>query len=710
MNNYFAPCPKGMEYLLVDEIKELGGIQVHEALAGVHFEADLTTAYRVCMWTRLATRVLLPLAEGVIANADELYQLAGSIDWTDHFGADQTFAISANSRHPAFNNSQYLALRTKDAIVDQFRDRGLNRPNVERQHPDIQLYAFAGTSKAILGVDFGGRALQQRGYRQDRGSAPLRENLAAAILLRARWPSLMAEGGFVDPMCGAGTLVIEAALTAADIASGLLGAEAAAAGWLGHQAAERDQVEQEAQERRRNGAKSMSPRFFGYDIDRHVISAARANAARAGLAEWLRFEARPVAKLERSSSLPATGLLVCNPPYGEKVGEQERLFDLYRVLGDRVIEAFSGWQAAVFIADAELGHAIRLKPSKRYKLFNGSIPCLLIDFGRVTGARSGIEKGAPRALGPGAEMLANRLRKNLKKLRKYLNKNELNCYRAYDADLPEYAAAIDVYGEKLHIQEYQAPATIPVATARRRLSELLRAAQAVFECSSEQIVVKTRRRQRGSQQYERRAETDSFFVVKEGEFKFKVNLTDYLDTGLFLDHRQTRQMVREMASGTAFLNLYCYTGSLTVAAAAGGAIRSTSVDLSKKYLKWAQQNLYVNTLDSNRHTLVPADCLDWLAACTDRFDLIFVDPPTFSNSKKMDHDFDLQRDQGKLLRRCLLRLEDDGIIIFSNNFSKFKLDLDILSDCKVEEITHKTVPPDFARSKPHRCWLIRKKS
>ena len=306
-------------------------------------------------------------------------------------------------------------------------------------------------------------------------------------------------------------------------------------------------------------------------------------------------------------------------------------------------------------------------------------------------------------------MLANRLRKNLKKLRKYLKKNNVNCYRVYDADLPEYAAAIDVYDDKLHIQEYQAPDSIPVATARRRLAEILRAAQEVFACSSEQIIVKTRRRQRGTHQYERHADTGSFFVVNEGEFKFKINLTDYLDTGLFLDHRQTRQMVCKMASGRSFLNLYCYTGSLTVAAAAGGASRSTSVDLSAKYLKWARQNLYVNGLDSNRHTLVSADCLDWLADCKDRFDLIFVDPPTFSNSKKLDHDFDLQRDQSKLLRRCLLHLNDAGVVIFSNNFKKFKLDLDVLSDCIVEEITHQTVPPDFARSKPHRCWLIRKK-
>jgi 23S rRNA (guanine2445-N2)-methyltransferase / 23S rRNA (guanine2069-N7)-methyltransferase len=496
---------------------------------------------------------------------------------------------------------------------------------------------------------------------------------------------------------------------AADIAPGLLSDEPVSDGWLGHQAREREKIEDEARERRRAGVKSMTPRFRGFDLDRQVVSAARANAARAGLSEWLKFEVRPVASLARAAVLPSTGLVLANPPYGEKVGEQERLYDLYRVLGDRIIDEFGGWHAAIFIADEELGHAIRLKPVKRYKLFNGSIPCMLINFGLVGEARTGSVQGAPRPLGPGGEMVANRLRKNLRKLRKYLKKNDLNCYRAYDADLPEYAAAIDVYDQQLHIQEYQAPDTIPVATARRRLSELVRAAQSVFECSSEQIVVKTRRKQRGQQQYEKRADTGSFFVVHEGVLKFKVNLTDYLDTGLFFDHRQTRQMVREMSQGKSFLNLYCYTGSVTVAAAAGGAIRSTSVDLSPKYLKWAQQNLYVNGLDSNRHTLVPADCMDWLAETSERFDLIFVDPPTFSNSKKMDHDFDVQRDQAKLLRRCLLHLEEEGTIIFSNNFKKFKLDMDILSDCIVEEITHKTVPPDYSRSKSHRCWLIRKK-
>jgi len=304
-------------------------------------------------------------------------------------------------------------------------------------------------------------------------------------------------------------------------------------------------------------------------------------------------------------------------------------------------------------------------------------------------------------------MLANRLRKNLKHLRKYLKKNDITCYRAYDADLPEFNLAIDVYGDRLHLQEYRAPAEVPAATAARRRAEAARVAAAVFEVPPEALTLKLRERQKGTQQYERRDRRGEAFEVGEGGLRFLVNLDDYLDTGLFLDHRETRALVRERSSGRRVLNLFCYTGSVSVYAAAGGAAAVTSVDLSRTYLDWARRNLALNGLDRPDHRFVQADCLEWIDQDRGTYDLVFVDPPTFSNSKRMAQDFEVQRDHVRLLRACLARLAPGGELIFSNNFNKFVLDSDALSDLRVEEITHRTVPPDFARTRPHRCWILR---
>lgn len=320
------------------------------------------------------------------------------------------------------------------------------------------------------------------------------------------------------------------------------------------------------------------------------------------------------------------------------------------------------------------------------------------------------------ALGPGALMVANRLRKNLRRLGRWARRAGITCYRVYDADLPEYAAAVDLYREAdgaerlfAHVQEYQAPKQIPEDVAAGRLAELVDAVAEVFELPESCLSVKVRARGKGGSKYGRMADTGERLVVREGGVRLEVNLFDYLDTGLFLDHRPVRLRLAREAAGGRFLNLFCYTGAATVHAAAGGATESVSVDLSATYLAWAERNLALNGLSADAHRLVQADVMTWLARDTGVYDLIFCDPPTFSNSKRAD-DFDVQREHVRLLELAMARLSPGGLLLFSNNFRRFRLDEPAVArfaDCR--EITPQTLDPDFERNpRIHRCWELRR--
>jgi 23S rRNA (guanine2445-N2)-methyltransferase / 23S rRNA (guanine2069-N7)-methyltransferase len=312
-------------------------------------------------------------------------------------------------------------------------------------------------------------------------------------------------------------------------------------------------------------------------------------------------------------------------------------------------------------------------------------------------------------------MVANRLRKNLKRFRSWREREGVGCWRVYDADLPEYAAAVDVYTEDggdartfLHVQEYEAPKTIPEADARRRFGELLDAVRAVFEVPAGQVAIKTRARGKGGSKYGKMDRRDEYFVVREGAARLWVNLFDHLDTGLFLDHRPVRRRIAASARGTRMLNLFCYTGAASVQAAAGGAASTTSVDLSGTYLEWAGRNLALNGAAGTRHRLVQADAMAWLEADRGEYDLVFCDPPTFSNSARAD-DFDTQRDHVRLLRAAMARLAPAGLLLFSNNFRRFRFDdAAVAAFADAAEISAATIDPDFERNpRIHRCWELR---
>ena len=483
---------------------------------------------------------------------------------------------------------------------------------------------------------------------------------------------------------------------------------------------------EEALARERSGRQRLRAVFFGRDLDPHAIHAARENATAAGLREAIDWQVGDVATLQAPVP-PASqedaaladsvkrGLAVCNPPYDARLAADPAL---YRTLGNALARAVPEWRASLLCGDAELAHATGLRAKKKYQVFNGALQCSLIVCDPARPPQRAVSE-TPDALGEGATMVANRLRKNLRKFKTWREREGVTCYRVYDADLPEYAAAIDVYIQSaadvntegtplwLHIQEYAAPAEIPEDVTRRRFGDVLAAARDVFRIPRERIAVKTRAKGKGGSKYGRFDARHEFLLVDEGRVHLRVNLFDYLDTGLFLDHRPMRLRIADEAADTRFLNLFGYTGAATVHAAGGGARTTTTVDLSGTYLQWCADNLTANGFGGAKHRLVQADAVQWLEAETAQYDLIFCDPPTFSNSARAK-DFDIQREHVRLLQAAVARLAPGGVLYFSNNFRRFRLDAEAVGAfAHVEEISPATIPPDFERNpRIHRAWRI----
>ncbi|MFY2764426.1 bifunctional 23S rRNA (guanine(2069)-N(7))-methyltransferase RlmK/23S rRNA (guanine(2445)-N(2))-methyltransferase RlmL [Arenimonas sp. MALMAid1274] len=707
---FFAACAKGLEYLLADELVALGAQRATAALAGANAEGDAAAAYRAVMHSRLASRVLWPLAEFDCANENDLYQGVHAIDWSLHLDPEGTLAVDAHVSGPALTHERYAAQRTKDAIVDRLRAAHGSRPSVDTEAPDLRISLVVRKGRAIVSVDIGGGPLHRRGWRQSQGDAPLKENLAAAMLLRGGWPRLHAEGGaLLDPMCGSGTLLIEGALMAADVAPGLHRLQGALpTRWRQFDEDLWQRIEAEARERAQAGRAALQPVFHGADLDPQALHSAIANAERAGVSELIRFDRAAIASLKPPG--PARGLVVCNPPYDARLAADAAL---YRDLGDALKRAVPGWRAVLLCGSDELAQATGLRASKRYAFFNGALECTLVVCDPVQPPPREPREAKP--LSEGAQMVANRLRKNLKRLRSWREREGVQAWRAYDADLPEYSAAVDLYQEDggdarlfVHVQEYEAPATIPEADSRRRFGELLDAVREVFAVPPAQVSIKTRARGKGGSKYGQMDRRGELVTVREGAARLRVNLFDYLDTGLFLDHRPLRLRIGRESRGKRVLNLFAYTGAASVHAAVGGATSTTSVDLSATYLEWAGQNLALNGATGPQHQLVQADVMAWLQADRGRYDLIFCDPPTFSNSARAQ-DFDAQADHVRLLRACLSRLAPDGLLLFSNNFRRFKLDEAAVSEfARFREISPSTIAPDFERNpRIHRCWELR---
>ncbi|WP_122859078.1 bifunctional 23S rRNA (guanine(2069)-N(7))-methyltransferase RlmK/23S rRNA (guanine(2445)-N(2))-methyltransferase RlmL [Pseudomonas viridiflava] len=740
----FLTCPKGLEGLLAEEATALGLEDTREHTSAIRGSADMETAYRLCLWSRLANRVLLVLKRFPMKDAEDLYHGVLDVEWHDHLESDGTIAVEFSGHGSGIDNTHFGALKVKDAIVDKLRTPDGERPSVDKINPDLRVHLRLDRGEAILSLDLSGHSLHQRGYRLQQGAAPLKENLAAAILVRAGWPRIAAEGGaLADPMCGVGTFLVEAGLIAADIAPNIKRERWGFSAWLGHVPALWRELHDEALARAEAGLAKPPLWIRGYEADPRLIQPARNNIERAGLSDWIKVYQGEVATFEPRPDQNQKGLVICNPPYGERLGDEASLLYLYQNLGERLRQSCLNWEAAVFTGAPDLGKRMGIRSHKQYSFWNGALPCKLLlikvlpdqfvtgerrtpeqrQIERETPVETEVEverkfnkngnpiKPAPVVveqprLSEGGQMFANRLQKNLKLMGKWVRREGIDCYRVYDADMPEYSMAIDLYHDWVHVQEYAAPKSIDPEKASARLFDALAAIPQALNIDKSRVVIKRRERQSGTRQYERQSAQGQFLEVKEGGVKLLVNLTDYLDTGLFLDHRPMRMRIQREAAGKRFLNLFAYTATASVHAAKGGARSTTSVDLSRTYLDWARRNLSLNGF-SDKNRLEQSDVTVWLQACREEYDLIFIDPPTFSNSKRMEGVFDVQRDQVELIDLAMARLAPGGVLYFSNNFRKFVLDENLGQRYAVEEITAQTIDQDFARnSKIHRAWKI----
>lgn len=707
VTDWVVSCADGLESLLMEELAELGVHDCTRASGAVLVRATQAQAYRICLWSRLASRVFKPLLEVDGITPEALYEAAAAFSWSQVFPHHKTFAIHAVAARGVVTHTQYMALKLKDAIADHFRTHHGSRPDVRVQEPDVALHVYIREDGLTINLDLSGESLHRRGYRTQIGEAPLKETLASAILRQAGWPHGNVEA-LLDPMCGSGTFLTEAALMFGDVAPGLHRNYYGFLGWAQHDAGLWRDLLEEARQREAAGRAKVWPRIVGYDADRDALQAALRNAHAAGLSDRITLEHRELWKMPAAPA--PRGLLVTNPPYGERIGDSETTLWLYRALGRLARERLPGWQAAVLAADITHADALGLQHRDTQRLRNGDLTVFVRHGEVLPAAEEVVHTFTPQLadIPPEGEAFANRLQKNLAHSQKQARQEGVSCYRVYDADLPDFNLAIDIYGDCLHVQEYAAPKEIDPEKAAARFRLALTVIRQVFGLHKEKVFIKVRTQQKGNQQYEKQSDRGKLQDVREGRAHLLVNLTDYLDTGLFLDHRPMRLKIAGEMQGKTLLNLFAYTGSVSVHAALGGARQTVTVDLSGNYLDWARKNFAVNGISPAQHRFEEADVLPWLRRNRETFDVIFIDPPTFSNSKKMRDVFDVQRDHVELLTLAMRHLKADGTCYFSNNFRRFELDEDALQSYAVEEISPETIGFDFKRDERiHRCWRLK---
>lgn len=705
---FVATCAAGLEQLVAEEIRVHGGRNVVPNPGAVSWEGNLEAGYRMCLWSRYASRVLLQIAQFEARDPDTLYRQADKIDWDSHFSNSTTFAVFSTLTDSPITHSKYAALRIKDAIVDQFRVRTGKRPDVDPAQPGVRVNLHLRGEQAIVAIDLSGESLHRRGYRVVSVEAPLKETLACGIVHLAGFtPDFPADAVLLDPMCGSGTLLIEAAMIYGDTAPGLQRKSFGFLAWNRHDPTLWERLVTEAIQREEEGLHKQWPKIIGYDADPQAIKAARRNIEAAGLEEKIQVDQRQLAFLKRPHH---QGMLLINPPYGERLSDREEVKYLYRCIGRKIGQELYDWRIGFFAANPDFIDALKMEWNESFRLYNGPIKCKLHT--GVARKHEDIARPYPTVTPPAPEMegidFANRLVKNYTALLPWAEREDVTCFRVYDADMPEYNFAVDLYEEWVHIQEYAPPPTVDTHKAHHRLQVGLSVIRHILGIRPSQLFIKTRKVNKGKKQYQKHADKGKLVEVREQQCRFLVNFTDYLDTGLFLDHRKTRALLGRLARGKTFLNLFGYTGSATVHALMNSAILTTTVDASGTYLQRARANFALNGFFGPQHITVEQDCLQWLAQYREQYDLIFVDPPTFSNDRHRKTTFIVQDDHAELLQLSMKRLSLDGLLIFSTNFRKFQLHDSLQKEFEVREITGETIPEDFRKNpRIHRCWEFR---
>lgn len=747
---FFATCPQGFEHILADELKRLRAQSVRPLKGGVAFFGSKVEGYRVCLWSRIASRVLRVMGRVEAYSAEALYDGVKALPWVTVAGEGATIAVSARGTNDALRNTQFIGLKVKDAVCDRLRDARGKRPDVQPQRPSVPIWVSLHGKKATVSIDYAGESLHRRGYRVPGESveAPLKEALAAGMLVWGGWDRVAAPAlrrgraehvgdtkpaeapVFVDPACGSGTLVLEAAMMATDRAPGLSRDYWGFEGCADFDADAFDDLLADADERFERGLEG-APKLFGFDIDSQAVGIARGNARRLGFAKLVTFGCADCADLENSLqqnevALDQRGFIAVNPPYGVRL-LAHGLEGFYNHLSKGLRNFPSSWEMVVITPDEDFDASVGFEAQNAQPAYNGAIEAMLRSYrlGHTTlieaplvtleGVEVKVDVTSDHAL-----QFAARLRKMAKARRKWAKKNGVHAYRIYDADLPDYSVAVDVFEEagtgnaNLLITEYQAPKEIDPLKALHRFKDVCAVAPVLLGIPEERVFTRVRRQAKGGSQYRKQEHVSHRIVVEEAGHSFELDLSGYLDTGLFLDHRITRGMVGKMAADKRFLNLFAYTGTATVYAAAGGAASTTTVDMSQTYLDWAKRNMKMVGFTGHAHRFVRADVLSWIERAAEEeaesYDLVFLDPPTFSNSKTMgERTWDIQRDHAELLRLVRRLLAPGGSIVFSGNLRSFKLDELKVRSCGlgIENVTAQSIPEDFSRNpRIHFCYVL----
>jgi 23S rRNA (guanine2445-N2)-methyltransferase / 23S rRNA (guanine2069-N7)-methyltransferase len=699
----FASCPKGVELLLQEEIHQFQIHSTRQTQAGVYFDAEsLEQLYYVCYHSRLASRIFLLVETFEFKDNQEYYTKIKNIDWGMHFTQSKSFMFKAVTKKSIFDHSTYAAQLAKDAYCDHWREQFDTRPNVDFDEPQARIHIIVNREQAEVSIDLIGEGMHRRGYRTESGAAPLRENLACAILKRAGWTG---QGDIADLFCGSGTLLIEALLMAKNVASGKHREHWTLENWNNHNKNIWQKVKQEAA----LAEKDCDLIAYANDIDPNTLDTARENAKRAGVEDLMQFSQLSIHEWHKKMNV---AMVVSNPPYGERLNKADTE-ELYAALGDVLKQYFIGAQGAIYTSEKTYAKKLGIAWNRNYNIPNANIDCQVYTFDLVEEKfREQPNLDIPAAnwesfVDASSEAFLNRLKKNIKLMDKWARKNDVHAYRIYDADIPEFSVAIDRYNDCLHIQEYAAPKSVDEKMAIKRFQQVVRIASGSLNIPINQIFTKVRLRQKGKAQYEKALGQQHEMIVVESELQFKVNLAEFLDTGLFLDSRQIRQYILANSADKKFLNLFAYTGTASVYAKAGGAKKVSTVDLSQTYLSWAKENMALNGFDiDHTNDVIRADCTVWLEQNKNLYDLILLDPPTFSNSKKMQTTFDVQRDQETLVKNAMNSLTQDGELIFVNNYRKFRISEELTEAFDVEEMRN-SLPKDFERKKIHNAFIIK---
>lgn len=766
---FFATCPKGFEQVLADELRHLRVRRVRPLKSGVAFFGSKIDGYRVCLWSRVASRVLRVLARVDARDAEALYRGAKHISWQNFIGTQATISVTARGDNAALRNSQFSALKVKDAICDSLREQRGKRPDVSPHRPDVPIRVSIHNKKATISLDYAGESLHRRGYRNPDESleAPLKEALAAGMLIWGGWDKLASPQRqreclqdkesekssivpvFVDPTCGSGTLVIEAAMIATDRAPGLSRDYWGFEGNADFDAEAFDELLSEADDRFEAGlSKSLS--IVGSDANPKAIEVAQGNARRAGLADVVSFSCSHIASLadmldQQAINVHKPGFIAFNPPYGIRLS-RNNLDEFYQEASQGLACLSDQWRMCVITPDAYFDSAVGFDAEQTLSVYNGAIEASLRLYQLGSSCKKSLglvtldgREVSAEVLSEHAEQFASRFRKMYKTRRKWAAKHDIHAYRIYDADLPDYAVSVDVFEEKdthdlyVLINEYQAPKTIDPQKAARRFMDACAVVQALCDVPDERMFTRVRRQEKGGSQYHKEEHHSQTIIVEEAHLPIEIDLSGYLDTGLFLDHRITRALVGNLARSKRFLNLFAYTGVATLYAAAQGARETTTVDMSQTYLDWARRNMDRCGFTGPEHHFVRADVLSWVekqvrnlpSSPTDLtrmktdhgdmpnvYDVVFLDPPTFSNSKSMgSRTWDIQRDHVDLISKLVHLLAEGGIIVFSGNLRSFKLDEKAICDLglQVKNITAQTIPEDFSRNpRIHFCYVLTK--